>query len=106
MSTKAAPGKLKKKRSGSNQISHALQRLSCFHFEMWGWSRLAWASGSAFILKCGVGPWLVWAGGPAFIWKCGAGPWLAWAGGSAFILKCGAGPWAGGSDSRFRQIWC
>ena len=57
---KSSTRKIEKKRSGSNQISHALQRLSCFHFEMWGWSRLAWASGSAFILKCGVGPWLVW----------------------------------------------
>ena len=70
-----------------------------------GWVPLT-VSTTAFILKCGAGPWLAWAGGPAFILKCGAGPWPAWAGGSAFILKCGAGPRAGGSGSRFRQIWC
>ena len=77
----------------------------------------------AFILKCGAGPG--WPGLVALLsfemwgwslaglgwWPCfhlemwgwslaGLGWWLC------FHFEMWAGPWAGGSDSRFRQIWC
>ena len=105
MSTKAAPGKLKKKGLGPIK------------------SPMHCKDSPAFILKCGAGPgwpglvallsFEMWGGSLAGLgwWPCfhlemwgwslaGLGWWLC------FHFEMWAGPWAGGSDSRFRQIWC